>query len=71
MELIRSDQARKAAANTPIKTFAEDADMLVKNGRYGPYIAYRGKNYRIPRGTKPEALTLDDCLKIVGSSKKK
>ena len=71
MELIRSDQARKAAANTPVKTFAEDADMLVKNGRYGPYIAYRGKNYRIPRGTKPEALTLDDCLKIVGSSKKK
>lgn len=70
MELIRAGQAQKAAANTPIKTFAEDADMLVKNGRYGPYIAYKGKNYRIPRGTKPEELTWDDCLKIVNTTKK-
>ena len=44
--------------------------MLVKNGRYGAYIAYKGKNYRLPRGTKPETLTLDDCLKIVSESKK-
>ena len=38
--------------------------------RYGAYIAYKGKNYRLPRGTKPETLTLDDCLKIVSESKK-
>lgn len=44
--------------------------MLVKNGRYGPYIAYKGKNYRLPKGAKPEELTLDDCLKIVAGSKK-
>ena len=42
----------------------------VKNGRYGAYIAYKGKNYRIPKGTKPEELTLDECLKIVAASKK-
>ena len=44
--------------------------MLVKNGRYGAYIAYKGKNYRLPKGSKPEELTLDDCLKIVADSKK-
>ena len=60
----------RIAANTPLKSFPEDADMLVKNGRYGAYIAYKGKNYRLPRGTKPETLTLDDCLKIVSESKK-
>ena len=38
--------------------------------RYGAYIAYKGKNYRIPKGTKPEELTLDECLKIVAASKK-
>ena len=38
--------------------------------RYGAYIAYKGKNYRIPRGTKPEELTLEECLKIVSNSKK-
>jgi len=46
------------------------ADMLVKNGRYGAYIAYKGKNYRLPKGAKPEELTLDECLKIVAGSKK-
>ena len=38
--------------------------------RYGAYIAYKGKNYRLPKGSKPEELTLDDCLKIVADSKK-
>ena len=45
-------------------------DLLVKNGRYGPYIAYKGKNYRIPKGAKPEALTLEECLRIVAGAKK-
>ena len=70
VEIVRAHQAAAAAANTPMKSFPEDADMLVKNGRYGPYIAYKGKNYRLPKGAKPEELTLDDCLKIVAGSKK-
>ena len=70
VEIVRAHQAAAAAANTPLKSFPEDADMLVKNGRYGPYIAYKGKNYRLPKGAKPEELTLDDCLKIVADSKK-
>ena len=70
VELIKEHQAQRTAANTPIRSFAEDPDMLVKNGRYGAYIAYKGKNYRIPKGTKPEELTLDECLKIVAASKK-
>ena len=70
VEIVRAHQAAAAAANTPLKSFPEDADMLVKNGRYGPYIAYKSKNYRLPKGAKPEELTLDDCLKIVAGSKK-
>ena len=53
----RTIGARAAAANTPLKTFAEEPELLIKNGRYGPYIAYKGKNYRIPKGTKPEAVS--------------
>ncbi|HIY69583.1 MAG TPA: type I DNA topoisomerase [Candidatus Alistipes intestinigallinarum] len=70
VEIVREHQAAAAAANTPLKSFPEDPDMLVKNGRYGAYIAYKGKNYRIPKGTKPEDLTLEACLKIVAGSKK-
>ena len=70
VEIVREHQAAAAAANTPLKSFPEDPDMLVKNGRYGAYIAYKGKNYRIPKGSKPEELTLEACLKIVAGAKK-
>ena len=69
-EIIIEKAAQKVAANTPVKTFAEDADMVIKNGRYGVYIAYKGKNYRIPKGTVAEELTLAECLTIVEKSKK-
>ena len=48
----------------------EIIDMAVKNGRYGAYIAYKGKNYRIPRGKKAELLTYAECLNIVNTTKK-
>ena len=70
VELLRAHQAAAAAAHTPLKTFDEDPDMLVRNGRYGAYIAYKGKNYRLPKGTVPEELTLEACHKIVAASKK-
>ena len=70
VELVKAHEKELATANLPVKTFAEDADMLIKNGRYGVYIAYKGKNYRIPKGRKVEELTYADCLKIVEGSKK-
>ncbi len=70
VELVKAHEKEVATANQPVKTFAEDAEMLIKNGRYGVYIAYKGKNYRIPKSRKAEELTYADCLKIVESSKK-
>ncbi len=70
VELVEAQQAAAAAANTPLRSFPEDPDMLIKNGRYGAYIAYKSKNYRLPKGAKPETLTLEECLKIVATSKK-
>ena len=70
LEVIESQKQIVTASATPLKTFAEDVDMLIKNGRYGAYIAYKGKNYRIPRGKKIEALTYADCQNIVNSTKK-
>ena len=70
VELLCQQKEQAAAANIPLKTFAEDKALLVKNGRYGAYIAYKGKNYRLPKGVKPETLTYEECMKIVNSSKK-
>ena len=70
VELIESQKQSASAAAIPVKTFVEDADLAIKNGRYGAYIAYKGKNYRIPRGKKAELLTYDECMNIVNSPKK-
>ncbi len=70
LELIESQKKSATAAATPIKTFEEDAELVIKNGRYGAYIAYKGKNYRIPRGKKVETLTYAECVNIVNTTKK-
>ena len=70
VELLEEHKAQLAAANTPLRTFAENADVVIKNGRYGAYIACNGKNYRLPKGVKPETVTLEECMKIINSSKK-
>lgn len=53
-----------------IKTFAEDAKLEVLNGRYGPYIAYDGKNYRMPKDKHEHAaeLTFEECMDIVNNA---
>lgn len=67
-ELIAEKKAKSSAE--PIKTYPEDAEIKVLNGRYGPYISKGGKNYRIPKGTVPESLTFEDVKTIIESSKK-
>ncbi len=62
IELI--DIKRNADANMIIKTFAENEDIRILNGRYGPYIKAGKKNVRIPKGKKPEELTLSECLEL-------
>lgn len=63
-ELIAAKQ--KAEAEKVVKTFAEEPDLQILNGRYGVYIAYKKKNYKIPKSvTDPAALTLEECIKIV------
>ena len=69
VELIEQHKAAAAAEAVPLKTFTEDADMLIKNGPYGAYIAYKGKNYRMPHGRKPEDMTYEECLEAVKNSK--
>ncbi len=70
IEIIEQQRANKASANTPLKTFEEDSDLIVKRGMYGPYIAYKGKNYRIPKSKNAEEITFEECQKIISSSKK-
>ncbi len=58
------DEKILAEKNKLIREFAENPDVKVLNGRWGPYIAIAKVNYKIPRGTEPASLTLEDCLRI-------
>jgi DNA topoisomerase-1 len=62
IELIEAK--RKADREKIIKTFDEDPDVQVLNGRYGPYLVIKKQNYKIPKGIDPASLTLEDCIEI-------
>ena len=61
------EKSRKAEQQRHLKTFDEDPKLEVMNGRYGPYIAYDGKNYRLPKAMHEKAaeLTYQECMAIV------
>jgi len=50
-----------------IKDFGE---IMLLNGRYGPYLVRDKQNYRLPKGTDAEKLTKEDCTKIIENSDK-
>lgn len=63
IELI--EDKRKKDKEKLIKTFAEDADIQVLNGRFGPYIAYQKTNYKIPKKTDAASLSYDEVMEII------
>ena len=60
-------EKRQQEEKRHLKTFAEDPKLEVLNGRYGPYIAYDGKNYRLPKNLHARAaeLSYEEAMKIV------
>ena len=54
-----------AEAQRHIKQFAEEPELEIMNGRFGPYIAYKGSNYKIPKDIVPQDLTLDACHELI------
>ena len=69
VDLIK--RKREAEAKKIIKTFEVEPNLQILDGRYGPYIAYEKKNYRIPEDVHPEDLTLEACFKVIELQKTK
>jgi DNA topoisomerase-1 len=63
IEVIRLK--REAEAKKHIKSFDEEPELSILNGRFGPYIAYKGSNYKIPKSFVPQDLELAQCMKII------
>jgi DNA topoisomerase-1 len=62
---------REEEKNRIIKEFDEKPGLQILNGRYGPYIAFDKKNYKIPKGKKPEELSLEECNEIIEKAPEK
>jgi DNA topoisomerase-1 len=69
VELIEAK--RVADANKLIKAFAENSDIQVLNGRFGPYIKAGKKNVKIPKGKVPADLTLEECVTLAENAPEK
>jgi len=63
------EEKREQDNQKHLKIFLEDPKLEVLNGRYGPYLTYDGKNYRLPKAMHEKAtqLTYDECMKIINA----
>ena len=63
------EEKRQQDNQKHLKIFLEDPKLEVLDGRYGPYLSYDGKNYRLPKNMHERAkeLTYDECMKIIQS----
>ena len=70
LDLLKDKEDNDAKKH--LKKFEEEPDMEIMNGRYGPYIAYKGINYKIPKSIKdPASLTLEACKEIVAKEEQR
>ena len=69
IELIK--MKREEDAKKLIKSFPENEDVQLLNGRWGPYLKIGKKNFKLPKEAEPEKLTLEECLHIAENQPKK
>jgi len=54
-----------------IKTFDENPEFQILNGRWGPYLKAGKENVKIPKDREPSSLTYDECVKLAEEAKSK
>jgi DNA topoisomerase-1 len=66
------NEKRQQETQKHLKMFPNDMKLELLNGRYGPYLAYDGKNYRLPKNlhSKVATLTYEECMAIIEKQKK-
>ncbi len=64
-------EKRESEKKNHLKSFAEEPELEIMNGRYGPYIAFKGSNYKIPKSVVPEDLNLEACREIIRMQEEK
>ncbi len=63
-------EKRKKDAERVIKTFDENPDIKIVNGRWGPYIEHGKLNIKIPKDKTPETITLEEINALAVEAEK-
>ena len=65
MQLI--EEKRKSESDRHLKSFEEVPELEIVNGRFGPYLTYKGNNYRLSKALQERAkeLTAEECLEVI------
>ena len=66
--LGRASYQRQSEEKSLLKTFDEDPELSIRSGRFGPYLKYKGDNYKLPKGEDPAGLTYEACMKIIAET---
>jgi len=66
IELIEAK--REKERNAIVKSFEQEPDLKILNGRWGAYIAFRKNNYKIPKGANPVELSFEACMEIISKA---
>lgn len=64
-------QKRETDAKKHIKSFDEDPEIQVLNGRWGPYIKKGKNNFKIPKDKEADQLTFQETLEIIENQPEK
>ncbi len=61
------DEKRHQDERKHLRVFTEDLDLEILNGRYGPYISYKGKNYRLPKALheRVREMSYEEAMAVV------
>ena len=68
VELVK--EKREADAKKMIKTFEEDENVSVQEGRWGPYIKFGKQNVKIPKDIEAKDLTWDEVKALAEEAAK-
>ena len=60
------EEKRKKDSEKLIQSWDSHPDLQILNGRWGPYISFGDNNYKIPKGTDPKTISLEEVISIVG-----
>ena len=66
IEIIR--EKRESEEKSLLKSFAEDPDLSIRTGRFGPYLKYKTDNYKLPKDVDPTSMSYDDCMKLIAET---